>query len=108
MDKSYKFDAFISYLQKPDRQMAIAVRNSLMRLGARKYLLHFRSLEIFRDESSLAGQGGLTERICRGMDNSRFFILFARPEIIYTDTPEKRNWVEKELEYWLSSVVPRE
>lgn len=104
MEKKYVYDGFISYLQVPDKQLAIAIRNGLMQLGAKKHLLKFRALEIFRDESSMAGQGGLEQRIHDGMDNSRFLLLLARPEIIPPYINGHPNWVQEELVYWVSKV----
>jgi hypothetical protein len=102
-EKNYKYNAFISYLQVPDKPIAIAIRKGLMELGAKKYLLKFRALEIFRDETDMAGKGSLTQRIQFGIDNSEYLILLARPAIVGQSTSEKKNWVQEEIEYWLRS-----
>ena len=101
MRRQFKFNAFISYLQIPDKPLAIAIRKGLMELGAKRQLLKFRALNIFRDETDLSGIGGLTQRIEFGIQNSEFLILLARPEITIASTDDKINWVRKELEYWL-------
>ena len=45
-------------MQVPDKSLAIAIRAGLMRLGAKKYRLQFRALEIFRDEMLYAMENG--------------------------------------------------
>jgi hypothetical protein len=104
MEQTYQYEAFISYFQDPDKAMAIAIRDGLMQLGAKKYLLRFRAMEVFRDETNAYGEGGLSQRIYRGMDNSRLLILLARPEITRSSTAEKKNWVEAELRYWIEKI----
>jgi WD40 repeat protein len=104
MDKeNYKYNAFISYLQVPDKRMAIAIRKGLMELGAKKYLLKFRALNVFRDETDLAGRGTLSQRIQFGIDNSEYLILLGRPEVKQPSSADKKNWVQEEIEYWLTS-----
>jgi len=99
----YPFDAFISYSQIPDKGLAISLREALMELGAKKYLLQFRSLEIFRDESSTAGNKPLSQKIREGIDQSNYLILLARPENAAPGKEDKKNWVEEEIEYFIAS-----
>lgn len=101
--KSYPFHAFISYLQVPDKSLAIALRQGLMSLGAKKHLLKFRALEVFRDEASASANGGLAQRILQGIDDSQFLVLLARPEITIRTTALAKNWIEEEITYWLNS-----
>ncbi len=106
--EKYKYDGFISYLQNPDKQLAIAIREGLMRLGAKKYLLKFRALEIFRDEASAVGIGNLTQRLQDGIKNSKYLILVARPEICRPSTIELKNWVYEEIEHWIKTKHSKE
>jgi len=105
---SYKYNAFISYLQAYDKNLAIAVREGLMRLGSRRYLLQFRALEIFRDESNASGHDNLAKKIKNGLDASDYLIVMARPETVISSTPQKKNWIQEELDYYLSSRYPED
>lgn len=107
MEKKLKYDAFISYSQNPDKELAIAIRKGLMELGAKKYLLQFRALSVFRDETDLSGRGSLTERIQKGVDTSKYLVVIIRPQNAVNATENKINWVEKELEYWFESKRKR-
>ncbi len=97
----YRYNAFISYNQISDKKLATSLQSSLRTLGAKKHLLKFRALEIFRDETDSIGSLGLKEKIENGLDQSEYLVLLANPSIARLSTKKNINWVEEEIKYWL-------
>lgn len=98
-----RFNAFISYSQRSDKRIAEAIQTGLQALGAKRYLLKFRALQIFRDETSTTGNISLKEKIEHGLDDSDFLIIIASPAITKPSTNAQINWIEEEITYWLST-----
>ena len=98
-----KYNAFISYPQDPDKNLAVAIQNGLRKLGAKKHLLQFRALQIFRDETDFSGHEDLKSKIEKGLDDSEYLVVLASPKIAYPSTTEKRNWIEEEIKYWIKT-----
>lgn len=89
------YDGFISYSHAKDRALAKRLQRTLQSLGKPWY--QRRSLNIFRDETSLSANPDLWNAIEHSLTNSRFLILFASPDAAQS------HWVNKEVEYWISS-----
>jgi hypothetical protein len=110
MDKSNtsmaRYNAFISYSQRGDKPIAVAIQDGLQRLGAKKYLLQFRALQIFRDETHTQGEDSLKKRIERGLDGSEYLVLIASPAITVSSLDSGINWIEEEIKYWISTKHP--
>jgi hypothetical protein len=99
----FAYNAFISYYQDVDNRLAHVLQKSLRTLGSKWYLLKFKALEIFRDETDSLGCESLKEKILKGINQSEFLILLAsnkgkeiRKELAL------RDWVSEEVEYLLN------
>ena len=103
-----RFNAFISYSQRGDKPIATAIQDGLQRLGAKKYRLQFRALQIFRDETHAKGEDSLKKRIERGLDDSEYLVLIASPAITIPSVDSGINWIEEEVKYWISTKHPLE
>jgi hypothetical protein len=88
------YDVFISYAHEPDKVFAPALQRGLQRLT--KPWNRRRSMEVFRDETSLAVSPGLWPSIQNALDSARWFILLASPE------SARSRWVREEITYWIS------
>ena len=87
------YDAFISYSQAADGRLAPALQTALEKFAKPWYKV--RSLNIFRDATSLSASPHLWANIQKAMDESEFMICMASP------LSENSKWVNKEVEYWL-------
>ena len=101
------YHAFISYSQRADKRIANALQKGLRQLGAKRYLLRFRALEIFRDETDSGNNKGLKAKIYTGIELSDYLILLANPEVTRPG-PDGVNWVDEEIKYWLSTKHKRQ
>ncbi|MEV6024849.1 TIR domain-containing protein [Streptomyces sp. NPDC052036] len=86
------FDAFVSYSQRADRDLAVALRGALHRFARPWYRL--RALRVFQDEASLSADPGLWPGIEDALSRSRYLVLLASPEAAAS------VWVDREVEYW--------
>lgn len=91
----YKNDAFISYNQEADSQLAKALRKGLQRYGKPFYRL--QQLRVFRDSTGLEAGAPLWSRIQEAMDQSKCLILMASPGAA------KGDWTLREVEHWKKS-----
>lgn len=93
-----RFDAFISYSRAADGRLAPALQGGLQQFAKPWYRL--RALRVFRDDASLSANPGLWPSISGALDESEFFLLLASP------AAARSEWVEKEVEHWLSQKGP--
>src|SRR5215210_5566664 len=93
-----RFDAFISYSRAADGRLAPALQGGLQRFAKPWYRV--RALRVFRDDASLSANPGLWPSISGALDQSEFFLLLASP------AAARSEWVEKEVEHWLSQQGP--
>ena len=107
-EKKYLYDAFISYPRDPDKNLAVGIQHGLRSLGAKKYLLRFRALNIFRDETDFAGHSSLKSKIEFGLDNSEYLVVLASPKIARSTNKDNINWIEEEIKYWIKSKHKKE
>jgi WD40 repeat protein len=89
------YDAFISYSHAADGRLAPALQSGLQRLAKPWYRV--RALRVFRDDSALSANPQLWTSIQRALDESERFVLLASPQAAQSE------WVNRELEYWLSN-----
>lgn len=92
------YDAFISYSQAADGQLAPALQRGLQRFAKPWYKA--RALRIFRDKTSLSVAPALWPSIEQALEQSRHFILLASPEAAIS------KWVQKEVQWWLDNRSP--
>src|SRR5690242_3110700 len=86
-------DAFISYSQRADKQIARAIRSVIQNIGKPWWTL--RSLNVYLDSSSLSANPDLWGTIEEALEDSRYLILLASPEAAAS------RWVDKEVSWWL-------
>jgi WD40 repeat protein len=87
------YDAFISYGQRTDLDIAVALQNGLRRL-ARPW--HRRpALAVFRDET-LSNSPNLKHELETALTNSRYLVLLASP------AAAQSPWVCAEIEFFLA------
>jgi MTH538 TIR-like domain (DUF1863) len=99
-NNKYRFDAFISYYQNPDKELAKAMVLALQQLGREWYLLRFRALNIFRDETGTSGNAALKQKILNGIENSNFLVILASKKGKPIES-NKKDWVNEEANAWL-------
>ena len=87
------YNAFISYSHTADDKFASSLQKALQKFAKPWYKK--RSLEIFRDESSLSVSPHLWENITQALDNSEYLILLG------SSGSENSHWVNEEVKYWL-------
>jgi hypothetical protein len=71
------YDAFISYAHTADSRLAPVLQSALQRFA--KPWWRQRTLNLFRDETSLVAAASLSNTILAALDNARFFIFLASP-----------------------------
>jgi WD40 repeat protein len=86
--------AFMSYSHAADGKLAPRLQAGLQRFA--KPWHQTRAVRVFRDKTSLSVNPALWSSICKSIDASEFFILFASPEAA------ESSWVQQEVDYWLS------
>ncbi|MDT3443935.1 TIR domain-containing protein [Pseudofrankia sp. BMG5.37] len=91
----YLYDAFLSYNQAADRQLAPSVRTTLHRLARPWYRL--RALWVFLDSRDMAAEPDLPRSVTAALDRSRFLVVFVNEQAAAS------KWVEREVSYWLKS-----
>jgi TIR domain len=99
-NNKYRFDAFISYYQNPDKELAKAIVLALQQLGREWYLLKFRALNIFRDETGTSGNAALKQKILSGIENSNFLVILASKKGKPIES-NRKDWVNEEAIAWL-------
>ena len=87
------YDAFISYNQKADKPIALALRTVIQSVGNPWWKV--RSLNVFLDSTSLSAAPGLWPAIEAKLAQSRWLILLASREA------SKSPWVDAEVGWWL-------
>lgn len=87
------YDAFISYSHAADGKLASALGAELQRFGKPWYKR--RSLNLFRNQTSLSATPALWAAIEQALQSSRYFLLLASPEAAASP------WVQKEIAWWL-------
>jgi len=92
--KSRRYDAFISYSTELDTVLARALEIHLERFA--KPWFRLRSINIFRDETSLATNPGLWPAIVWHLNGSAFLVVLA------SESAAKSKWVRKEICHWIT------
>jgi WD40 repeat protein len=87
------YDAFLSYNQKADHDLAQVLYNELGRFA--KPLFRTRSLRLFRDNDSLAVTPDLGREIEDALSRSTRFVLLA------SRRSARSGWVNREVSWWL-------
>jgi len=91
-----KYDGFISYRHNESQTTIVRkLQRELHRFA--KPWFKIRAVHLYRDETNLGVNPDLWKKIKEALDQSSFFILIASPETATS------KWVNKELEYWLST-----
>lgn len=101
-EKTYRFDAFISYSRQNPRSVAVTARlqKDLEKFQLPKVYLNELAnpektrLNIFRDETDIGLSSDLTQEICDHLRASRHLIVIASPAAV------KSRWVPLEIEYF--------
>jgi tetratricopeptide (TPR) repeat protein len=86
-------DAFISYSQRKDRPIALALRSVIQTIGNPWWKA--RSCNVFLDATSLSATPRLWSTLEATLASCRYLVLLASPEAAAS------GWVEKELLWWL-------
>lgn len=97
MDKSYKYDAFISYRHtKLDKAVAIKLQKLLESYAPPGSAApkNFKKWRVFRDESELPTSSNLSDHIREALENSRFLI------VICSETTKESRWCLEEISYF--------
>ena len=89
-----KYDVFISYSHKADRDIAPRLQSGLEKLAKPWY--RRRAMRVFRDETDLGANPDMWSEIEQKLTNSRNLILLCSPEAA------KSRWVKKEIDHWLA------
>jgi hypothetical protein len=92
---SYRWNAFISYSQDPDRAFAQALRDALHRFA--KPVFALRRTNIFLDVATLAPEADLPGRLRGALEQSEHLILLAHPRSAAS------RWVAQEVQHWIAS-----
>lgn len=98
MEKRY--DAFISYSHKADVRLARRLESQLERFAKPWY--RWRSLSVFRDETSLTATPDLWPEIATRLAGSKYMILLSSP------AAAESKWVRKEICFWVSDGMCEE
>lgn len=88
-----RYDAFISYSQRVERPLVVALQREMEDLGRPRY--RRRTLRVFRDNANLGASAGLWSSVERALAASDWFILIASEEAA------RSEWVRKEVAWWL-------
>ena len=91
-------DAFISYSHATDAKLAAALESGLEKFA--KPALKLRSMDIFRDQTSLSANPSLWTSLVEHLSGSRWFLLFACPDSAASP------WCLKEILWWLENRDP--
>ncbi|WP_316831847.1 toll/interleukin-1 receptor domain-containing protein [Pedobacter aquatilis] len=89
-------DAFISYTHQDASLAAKSIQHSLENLGKPWYKIR-RARTIYRDQTSLPGGGKIADKLQHAIQQSKYFILLATPEVLHS------NYINLELEIWFAS-----
>jgi WD40 repeat protein len=89
-----KYDAFISYSNAADHQLAPSIQSALSKFTKKWFQLN--ALSIYRDKTNLSPTPHLWTTIREAIDRSEFLILMASKKAA------KSEWVEKEVSHWLT------
>lgn len=87
------YDAFLSYNQAADHDLAQVLHNALGRFA--KPLFRARSIRVFRDDDSLAVTPDLWRAIEEALTRSARFVLLA------SRGSARSYWVNREITWWL-------
>jgi len=87
------FAAFLSYSHSSDRQLGVAIKSALQRLGRSFYGL--RARRIFLDQANLEARPELWPGIEEALQASDYFVLLASP------AAAESKWVRREIDFWL-------
>ncbi|MCP3992531.1 MAG: TIR domain-containing protein [Actinomycetia bacterium] len=93
-----RFDAFISYSQKADHELAAALQDGLEKLA--KQWNERRALRVFRDTSVMGVSPSLWLNLTQALDRSAWLIILASPPA------RESKWVNEEIRYWLDTKGP--
>jgi len=88
-DRTFVYDAFISYSQRGDRAVARALRTVVQTIGTPWWKV--RGLNVFLDATSLSAAPSLWQGIEEKLAVSRYLILLASPEAAAS------KWVDREV-----------
>src|SRR5215472_11831832 len=90
-----KYQGFISYSHAADGKLAPALQSALHNLA--KPFFSFRSVHVFRDQTSLSANPALWPSIEAALAESEYFLLMASPEASHS------RWVRQEVSWWLTN-----
>jgi WD40 repeat protein len=89
---SRPFDAFISYKQDPDGQLAAILQRALHQFA--KPWNRQQALRVARDSTTFSATESLPDEIRHALDQSEFLILLASPEAAAA------RWIRDEVRHW--------
>lgn len=89
-----QYDAFISYSQAADGDLAPAIQRGLQRFA--KPWQKRSAMRVFRDATGLSATPDLWDSITAALDQTDWFVLLASPGAAASE------WVNKEIEHFLS------
>ncbi len=87
------YDAFISYSQAKESDLALAIQTGLHRLTKPWYKV--RAMRVFVDKTDVSVTDDAWLMIQNSIDRSEYFILMASPQ------SAKRPWVRREIAHWI-------
>jgi WD40 repeat protein len=94
----HRYDAFISYSQQADLQLAQVLSRDMRRFAHKP--LRVRALRIYRDHENLAAHPDLWAKVSDALEQSRYFVLMATPAAAGS------RWVRREVGYWQRNRDP--
>ena len=92
--RRWRYDAFLSYSHH-DKDVAQSIHRGLHRVA--RPIGRLRALRVFRDQTDLAANPDLWDRVVSAMDSSRYLILVASP------AAASSVWVTREVAHWLET-----
>ncbi|HEY4788381.1 MAG TPA: TIR domain-containing protein, partial [Bacteroidales bacterium] len=101
---NFKYNAFISYSQDPDKKLAREMEDRLEKFGIGWHRLKKQQLYIFRDATDLSLTHDLGAKIKEGLEQSEFLILLAQKKLSLSAL----NWVNQEVGYFLKLCEQRQ
>lgn len=93
-NRTWAYDAFMSYSHAADGLLAPALQAELERIARPWYRL--RALRIFRDQTNLSAHPDLWASIEASLNQARWFVLLA------SERAAASKWVEREVQWWLA------
>jgi hypothetical protein len=102
-EMEFKYHAFISYSQDPDKRLAMKLKANLEKFGLGWHRLKKQQMYIFRDATDLSLTQDLSSKIKEGLRQSEFLIVLAQRKLSLT----AQSWVNQEIEYFIEICKER-